>query len=159
MRQEEKEKKKKRIANTIHVFLLFLHANKILIFIKNNMENTKYIPTHLSPWNIPRFDPVAPRHPVYRAFGAPRYTRSKLRSSRPSDQPADLANHSHPIVSSEIQRCTVFSGTGVPYTRSYRSIISDSLSPLVGDALSLIRSPLSGRLQPPHHHRKVSTLF
>jgi hypothetical protein len=44
-----RKKRKKRTANTIHVFLLFLHASKILIFIKNNMENTKYIPTHLSP--------------------------------------------------------------------------------------------------------------
>jgi hypothetical protein len=48
VRQREggrKKKRKKRIPNTIHVFLLFLHAGKILIFIKNNMENIKYIPT------------------------------------------------------------------------------------------------------------------
>jgi len=43
--EEEKKERKERIANTIHVFLLFLHAGKILIFIKNNMENIKYILT------------------------------------------------------------------------------------------------------------------
>ena len=67
-----------------------------------------------------------------------------LYSSGPSDQPADLANHSRPIVSSEIQRRTVFSGTGVPCTRSHRSLISEHLSPLAGDSLSL-----SSDLPPP----------
>jgi len=52
-REEEKEKKKKkeerrierRYSITIHVFLLFLHAIKILILIKNNLKNTKNILT------------------------------------------------------------------------------------------------------------------
>jgi hypothetical protein len=42
----EKEKKEERL----HIyysgfFLLFLHESRILIFIKNNMKNTKYILT------------------------------------------------------------------------------------------------------------------
>jgi len=45
----EEEKKKKKEKNCKHYsrfFLLFLHAaGKILIFIKKNMENTKYILT------------------------------------------------------------------------------------------------------------------
>jgi len=42
-----RKKERKRIANTIHVFFyyFFMRAGKILIFIKNNMENTKYILT------------------------------------------------------------------------------------------------------------------
>jgi len=45
---EEKkgEKNRERISHiTIHVFLLFLHASKILILIKNNLKNTKNILT------------------------------------------------------------------------------------------------------------------
>jgi len=48
---ERREKKgvgrgeEKKIANSIHFFLLFLHAGKVLIFIKNNMKNIKYILT------------------------------------------------------------------------------------------------------------------
>jgi hypothetical protein len=51
-RKKKKEKKKKERGEkntisyiTIHDFLLFLHASKILILIKNNMENTKNILT------------------------------------------------------------------------------------------------------------------
>jgi len=33
---------------TIHVFLLFFHAGKILILIKNNLKNTKNILTIIS---------------------------------------------------------------------------------------------------------------
>jgi len=43
---EKKEKKRERISCiTIHVFLLFLRASKILILIKNNLKNTKNILT------------------------------------------------------------------------------------------------------------------
>ncbi|KAJ6932334.1 hypothetical protein NC651_007917 [Populus alba x Populus x berolinensis] len=59
---------------------------------------------------------------VYRAFGAPRYTGPKRRQSGPSDQLTDQANHSHPIISFEIQRRIEFSGTGVPCTRSHHSV-------------------------------------
>jgi len=45
-KKKEKEKKeKKEKIHTIQVFLLFLHERRILIFIKNNMKNTKYILT------------------------------------------------------------------------------------------------------------------
>jgi hypothetical protein len=44
--RKKKEKKEKRdYIHTIQVFLLFLHESRILIFIKNNMKNTKYILT------------------------------------------------------------------------------------------------------------------
>jgi len=48
-REERKKKKKKEERRieciTIHVFLLFLHASKILILIKNNLKNIKNILT------------------------------------------------------------------------------------------------------------------
>ena len=45
-KKEEKEKKEKRdYIHTIQFFLLFLHESRILIFIKNNMKNIKYILT------------------------------------------------------------------------------------------------------------------
>jgi hypothetical protein len=52
-KQRNEEKKKKRGEKnretisyiTIHVFLLFFHASKILILIKNNLKNTKNILT------------------------------------------------------------------------------------------------------------------
>jgi hypothetical protein len=53
-RKEEKKEKKKggekrRDYKTYYsVFLLFLHKSRILIFIKNNMKNTKYILTVIS---------------------------------------------------------------------------------------------------------------
>jgi len=50
--EEEKEeeggrrkKEKRDYIHTIQVFLLFLHETRILIFIKNNIKNTKYILT------------------------------------------------------------------------------------------------------------------
>ena len=46
--EETKKKEERRIERgyiTIHVFLLFLHASKILILIKNNLKNTKNILT------------------------------------------------------------------------------------------------------------------
>ena len=82
---------------------------------------------------------------MHRAFGAPRHTRSQPRQSGPSDQPADLTNHSHTIVSSKIQRFTSFSGTGTPYTRPHRSK-SQSISLLSPATLSL--SPPISHLQP-----------
>jgi len=45
----ERKKERKELQILFTFFLLFIHASKILIFIKNNMKNTKYIPTHLSP--------------------------------------------------------------------------------------------------------------
>ena len=59
---------------------------------------------------------------MYRDFGVPRHTRSNLRSSGPSDQPADRANHSRTIFPSEIQRITGINCTGVPCWCSHRSI-------------------------------------
>jgi hypothetical protein len=44
-REEGRRRKKKRKRDTIQVFFLFLQESRILIFIKNNMENTKYILT------------------------------------------------------------------------------------------------------------------
>jgi len=51
-RTEEKKEKKKGEKNretisyiTIHVFLLFFYASKILILIKNNLKNIKNILT------------------------------------------------------------------------------------------------------------------
>ena len=82
---------------------------------------------------------------MHRAFGAPRHTRSQPRQSGPSDQPADLTNHSHPIVSSKIQRLKSFRCTGTPYTRSHRST-SQSLSLLSPATLSL--SPPISHLRP-----------
>jgi hypothetical protein len=44
--KEREEKNRDTISYiTIHVFLLFLHASKILILIKNNLKNTKNILT------------------------------------------------------------------------------------------------------------------
>ena len=59
---------------------------------------------------------------MYRYFGVPLHTRSKLCSSRPSDQPTDRANHSRTIFPSEIQRITGTNCTGVPCWCSHRSI-------------------------------------
>jgi len=88
-------------------------------------------------------DPVAPRHPVYQALCTPRHTRSNLRSSGPSDQPADRANHSHVIFPSEIQRITGLSGTGVPCYRSHRSTTQSIslLSPATPSLSSDLPSP------------------
>ena len=44
-KEKKREKKEIRYPTTIHVFLLFLHASKILILIKNNLKNTKNILT------------------------------------------------------------------------------------------------------------------
>jgi hypothetical protein len=46
-RKKKKEKEKRREITYIlfSFFLLFLHESRILIFIKNNMKNTKYILT------------------------------------------------------------------------------------------------------------------
>jgi hypothetical protein len=44
-RKKEKEKEKKEDIYYSGFFLLFLHESRILIFIKNNMKNTKYILT------------------------------------------------------------------------------------------------------------------
>jgi len=41
----EEKKERKELQTLFTFFLLFLHAGKILIFIKNNMENIKYILT------------------------------------------------------------------------------------------------------------------
>jgi len=43
--KKRKEKKRGYPVSLFMFFLLFLRASKILIFIKNNMENTKYILT------------------------------------------------------------------------------------------------------------------
>jgi len=42
------------------------------------------------------------------------------------------------------------------FTLSYNP---EPLSPLAGDSLSPLRSPISGRVKPPHHHRKVANLL
>jgi hypothetical protein len=44
-----KENRKEEVnpnADTINVFLVFLHASKVLIFFKNNLKNTKKYPNH-----------------------------------------------------------------------------------------------------------------
>jgi len=48
--KKEKKRKRKKKEERLHTyysvfFLLFLHESRILIFIKNNMKNTKYILT------------------------------------------------------------------------------------------------------------------
>ena len=96
---------------------------------------------------------------MHQSLGVPRNTRSKISPSGPSDQLADQANHSRRISSSAIQRFPTVSCTGVPCSRSHRRKFSESLSPLAGDSLSLIRSPISGRLKPPNRYIKVSSLI
>jgi hypothetical protein len=45
-KKKKGKKKKKEITYLLfRFFLLFLHESRILIFIKNNMKNTKYILT------------------------------------------------------------------------------------------------------------------
>jgi len=44
-KKEKKEKKRETSSITIQIFLFFLHESKILIFIKNNLKNTKNILT------------------------------------------------------------------------------------------------------------------
>ena len=43
--EKEKKKKKEKRDYICKVFLLFLHESRMLIFIKNNMKNIKYILT------------------------------------------------------------------------------------------------------------------
>ena len=115
------QRRRERIV-TVHIFLAFIHRSRIIFLKTNNLENTKHIPTHLSHWNNPRFNPVAPRHPVYLDFGAPRHTGSKPRLIQTVRLTSDQAKHSHPIISSEIQRRIEFGGTGVSCTRSHHSV-------------------------------------
>ena len=49
--KEEKggrDKKRRKNCNTVHVFLVFLRESRILFLKKKKLNNTKYIPTHLS---------------------------------------------------------------------------------------------------------------
>ncbi|KAJ6978648.1 TMV resistance protein N [Populus alba x Populus x berolinensis] len=108
---------------------------------------------------------------VYRSFGAPRYTGSKTRQSGPFNQLTDQANHSHPIVSSEIQRriefCSTASATPqkgrstglkqnpVGFNRFHRLIWPEKgRDPRRPPKLQVVDSPssaINGRRD--HHHR------
>jgi len=100
-----------------------------------------------------------PGNPVYRATGTSHHTATRIGSSGPSDQHLDQANLSRRINSS------VISGSqpsGVPvYHANIHALayLRDFLSSPAGVSLSLIRSPTSGHLKTPDHHRKVTRLL
>jgi len=149
---------KKSSERTDLIFLVFFHESRILFFFKK-IEKYQIYPDTSQPlkyskiWSRCATSPGVPSSLYTASHQITNLliwtVRSTCRSSQ--SQPHDLSIRDQTDQRPQLHRCTVLA-----FTPWYNP---EHLSPLAGDSLSLLRSPISGHLKLPNHHRKVAILI